>query len=183
MTRRVHSFPVQPEGTERLLVHGDFVTAGEVAFRPPKGPDVLIPFAGVFVGSGKVGPFAVVEGLEEEVGQDGSPVGRSFEVTAADEAHAQEVARVKAAAHGIRVGRVLWTEQTEAGQWEVVFVSLLAPEPKPSFGEALAALALDYGVPVYVLDRDARGRVGLAQPLTPATDISTVASIIVSVDR
>lgn len=145
MGSQVH-WLVVPEGAERLSVHGDFVGRGDVLFRPVEGADVVAPVDGVFIGSGRVGPFAVVEGLVEDfVGE--SPVGRSFEVRAADETVAREGARIKAAQADIRVGRVLFVEQVEAGVWEVVLVSLVE-RPEPELTEAEAGALREYMIGV-----------------------------------
>lgn len=50
----------------------------------------------------------------------GAPVGKSFEVYAPDDRQAAEAAYTAADKSGFRAGRVLLTEQIEAGKWEVV---------------------------------------------------------------
>lgn len=133
---------------ERLLVEGDVVEPGQVAFRLSRSDgrghvetrDLLVPFPGVFLRGDTFG----VARAEPEVGQDGEPVGVSIETPAANAASAENNARRKALAAGLLVGRVLFAEQIEAGKWEVVFqtltrVPIVQPTLNPAEAEALGA--------------------------------------------
>lgn len=59
----------------------------------------------------------------------GIPVGRSFEVYAANEPEAAMSARVLASQAGIIAGNLLYVEQVEAGKWEVVLEEVYAVRP------------------------------------------------------
>lgn len=58
---------------------------------------------------------------------DGTPVGRSFEVYAADEPSAIHSAYGSAKADGMLTGKVLFTEQIEVGKWEIA-IEEITPE-------------------------------------------------------
>jgi hypothetical protein len=125
---------------ERLLVEGDVVEPGQVAFRLSRGDetrDLVVPFGGLFVGSGSAGPFGVARAVEEE-----GPVGVSFEVGAATEGVAILDARKLAREGDKLIGRLLWADQIEAGRWEVVFAQMRhepidVPAPGPGIDPAL----------------------------------------------
>lgn len=112
---------------ERLLVDGDVVEPGQVAFRlsrsdgltAPHVEDLVVPFAGVFR---RADGWGIVRAAEMEV--DGKPVGLSYEVKAVNAAQAENNARRKSLAAGRLPGRLLWTDQLEAGTFEVVFAEL-----------------------------------------------------------
>lgn len=122
----VFEFDEERFEVERLLVEGDVVEPGQVAFRlsrsdgftAPHVQDLVVPFGGVFVWDESAG-FGVARAVEEE-----GPVGVSFEIYAISEGTAILEARAKARATGKLIGRVLFTEQIEAAKWEVVFAQM-----------------------------------------------------------
>lgn len=59
--------------------------------------------------------------------QDGTPVGLSFEVYAADEPNAIHSAYESAKIAGQSVSETLYVEQLEAGKWEVVLQEVIDP--------------------------------------------------------
>ena len=65
---------------------------------------------------------------------DDVPVGRSFEVYAANEPEAAMSARVLATQAGIIAGNLLFIEQVEAGRYEVVLEEVYAVAPDEIYG-------------------------------------------------
>jgi hypothetical protein len=83
---------------------------------------------------------------------DATPVGESFVVTAPDREHAIMEAWLQVRDDNrdeeFTDDDPLHVEQLEAGKWEVV-LTVAPPAPKPTFAEALGALATEYGIPAY----------------------------------
>lgn len=123
----LYTFEV-PAGAERFQMAGDAIEEGQICFRDEAGRDYASPVAGTFGGE-QGGPFWVEE-----------TSGRSFEVYAANAPEAALSARVAAATAGFRMGRLLHSEQIEAGKWEVSFENrgMLAEVPPLEVAEANA---------------------------------------------